>query len=276
MTVVLSLLAAASWGSGDFFGGVASRHGRATAVAATSQLVGIAAVLVLAPFVGGSPTWADVVWGGLAGLSGGIGVLSLYRGMAVADLGAVAPTAAIGTAAFPLLFAFVIGERPGALELSGLLLCIVALWLISSRKGGSGSGHVTGLLYGLGAGAGFGFLLVGLSRIGEDAGIWPLAPTRVAGAVIIAAIAIGTKQALRPLAASWRAIVPAATLGILGNTFFLFASQEGSLAVAAVLGSLFPAATVGLARLVMKETLTSRRAFGLAVAVVAVAMISAG
>lgn len=272
MTVLWSLLAATSWGAGDFFGGVAARSGRVTAVAAASQAVGIAVVLVLAPLIGGSPSGPDMGWGALAGVSGGLGILMLYRGMAVAHLGLVAPVAAIGTAAFPLLFGIATGERPGALEIAGLVVGLAAIWLVSS---GQGPTTAAGLLYGLAAGAAFGGLLIGLSRIGDDSGIWPLAPTRLAGALIIVAIALASRQALVPVRAAWRAIVPAGSLGVLGNVFFVFAVQD-SLAVAAVIGSLFPAATVILARLVLHEPLTRRRAAGVLAAAVAVGLLALG
>lgn len=275
MTVAWSLLAATAWGSGDFFGGVASRFGRATAVAGAAQVVGMVTVAVLSPLVEGSPTGADMAWGVVAGLSGGIGVLLLYRGMAASQLGLVVPISAIGTAAFPLLFGIATGERPSGLEVAGLLIGLAAIWLISYQRGGSSASLITGLTYGLGAGAGFGGLLIGLSRIADDAGIWPLAGTRLAGAVIIAAIAVVGREALVPYTGSWRAIIPAGSLGAIGNVFFLFAA-EGSLAVAAVIGSLFPAATVVLARFVLKERLTATRAAGLTAGVLAVTLITVG
>ena len=276
MTVVLSLLAALSWGTGDFFGGVASRHGRATAVTGASQITGMVAVLVLAPFIGGTPAGSDFGWGAVAGISGGFGLLFLYRGMAVADIGLVVPVAAIGTGVFPLIFDVVTGELPGPLEWVGVVLALAAIWLVSYRSDPRHGGGASGLLFGLGAGVGFGGLLVGLSRISEAAGIWPLAATRFVGAIVVLVIAGLTHQQLKPLRGSWSAIIPAATLGVVGNSFFLFASQEGPLAIAAVIGALFPAVTVLLARFVLQETLTPTRILGLVTALAAVAFLSLG
>lgn len=276
MTIVLSVLAAMSWGSGDFFGGVASRRGHPTAVAAASQFVGMVAVVVLAPFIGGSPALSDMGWGTLAGVLGGFGLLFLYRGMAVADIGLVVPVAAIGTGVFPLLFGVISGERLGLVESAGLALAVVAVWLVSYEPGARRLAVAPGLLFGLGAGAGFGGLLVGLSRIGEGAGIWPLLGTRFSGGLVVVGVALISRQTLRPPQAAWPAIVPAGTLGVVGNTFFLFASQSGPLAVAGVIGSLFPAVTVLLARLVLREVLTPTRGLGLLTALLAVALISIG
>lgn len=276
MTVFLSLMAALSWGSGDFFGGVAARHGRATAVAGASQVTGVFAVLLLAPFLGGAPGIVDMGWGGAAGIAGGIGLLCLYRGMAVADIGLVVPIAAIGTGVFPLLFDIATGELPGIVEALGLVLALVAIWLVSYRDRRRSGPVAAGVLWGLGSGAGFGGLLVGLSRIAEGAGIWPLAATRFVGGIVVLVIALATHEELVPYRRSWATVVPAATLGIVGNAFFLFASQEGPLAVAAVIGALFPAVTVLLARVVLRELLTPARIAGLGVAVTAVGLISIG
>ena len=168
------------------------------------------------------------------------------------------------------------GSCPAHVEWMGLALAFAAIWLVSYRSDPRHVGTASGLLFGLGAGAGFGGLLVGLSRIGEEAGIWPLAATRLVGAIVVLVIAMLTRQELRPLRSSWPAIIPAATLGVVGNAFFLFASQEGPLAIAAVIGALFPAVTVLLARFVLKETLTPTRILGLVTALAAVAFISVG
>lgn len=275
MTVVLSLLAAVSWGAGDFLGGVASRHGRSTAVAVASQAAGLVAALILSPLVGGSPTAADLYVGTLAGVSGGVGLMFLYRGMAAADLAAIVPVAAIGTGVFPMIVGLATGETLVPVEMAGLITALVAVWLVSGKEG-STVGSMAGLLYGLGAGVGFGGLLIGLSFVGPDAGIWPLVPTRIAGVAIVSVIALGLREPMKPPAASWRALVPAGSLGVVGNALFLFATQEGSLAVAAVVGSLFPAVTVLLGRLVLNERLTRRRLLGVAGAVLAVSLISLG
>ncbi len=238
--------------------------------------MGFAAVLVLAPFVAGSITAVDMVWGALAGVSGGVALLFLYSGMAVADIGLVVPVAAIGTGVSPLIFGLLTGERLGAVESIGLLLAVGAVWLVSYEPGPRRGGVTAGFLFGLGAGAGFGGLLVALSQIGEEAGIWPLMGTRLAGGAVVLAIAIVARRPVQPLPASWPAIVPAGTLGVVGNTFYIFASQSGPVAVAGVIGSLFPAVTVVLARLVLHGALTPTRVLGLATALVAVGMISAG
>jgi drug/metabolite transporter (DMT)-like permease len=124
------------------------------------------------------------------------------------------------------------------------------------------------------AGAGFGGLLIALSRVGDDAGIWPLTTTRLSGTIVIVLIALIARRSLTPVRAALPAIAGAATLAILGNAAFLFAATDGDVAIAAVIGALFPAFSVLLARIFLKEPLTPARLAGLTLAAVAVALIA--
>ena len=75
-----------------------------------------------------------------------------------------------------------------------------------------------------------------------------------------------------------RAFAPlAAIAGVLdtsGNLLYMLSSLTGRLDVAAVLSSLYPAATILLAAWLLKERTTRMQAFGMALAIVAVALIS--
>lgn len=275
MAVFLAAVAALFSGTGDFLGGVASRRGRVMAVVAGSHVVGIAATFVVAPLVGGSPAVSDLWWGAAAGASGGVGISGLYLGFARSDVGIVSPIAAVGAAAWPVVFALATGERPGALVWVGLLLGVAAIVLISSgRTTGAPVGPGVGL--GMLAGLGFGGLLILLSRVSEGAGVWPLAPARLGGLLIVAAFAVVLGFELLPARPAVLPMAGAGTATIIGNGSFILATQQGSLAVVSVVAAMFPAATVVLARLVWKEEFSSTRLAGLALALVAVALVAAG
>jgi drug/metabolite transporter (DMT)-like permease len=129
---------------------------------------------------------------------------------------------------------------------------------------------------GLAAGIGFGGLLILLSRVGDDAGIWPLAPARLAGLVVLVLVALYARNELVPLARSRLPMVAAGVATIVGNGSFILATREGSLAVVSVVAAMFPVATVVLARVVWQERFSRPRLAGLALALVAVALVAVG
>ena len=94
--VAFGLLSAMTWGAGDFCGGMASKRGRVTAVVVVSQLAGVTVLIGLALFLAEpTPPAADWLRGAAAGISGAVGLLSLYRGLANGRMSVVASIAAI-------------------------------------------------------------------------------------------------------------------------------------------------------------------------------------
>ena len=187
MTVLLSLLAAASYGLGDFNGGLFSRRGGAWAVSLVAQLGGTTMVLVVVAFTGGSPTAADLGWAVAGGVANGFGTAFLYRGLASGRMGVVAPVSGVGAVVVPVLVGTLAGERPGGLVWLGVLLALPAIWLVSREPvTGPTVGVGSGLLDGVLAGLGFGTLFAALAQIPGSAGWFPLALNQlVAGFAII-------------------------------------------------------------------------------------------
>ena len=276
MAVLLGVAAAVLSGAGDFYGGLASRLGRVTAVAIAAHGVGIITALVVSPFVSGSPAASDMLWGGLAGVSGGLAILALYRGFATGAIAVVSPIAAVGAGGWTVLFAFATGDRPAALQIVGLVVGLGAIWIISrSPDQGDGAGNrPAGVGYGLLAGAGFGGLLILLSAVGVGAGIWPLLPARVAGGLTLLAVAAVSREVIVPHVRAVAPIAASGALTVLGNGAFILAASRGSLAVVSTLTAMFPAATVVLARIVLGEVLGPRRRMGLLLALIAVGLVA--
>ena len=234
-------------------------------------------MLLLGPLFGGTLDGTTVWWGSLAGVSGAFAVVALYRGFARSSIAVVSPIAAVGAGAWPALWQITRGDLPGILVAAGLVVGLVAIWTISS------GGHVheaedvrTGVVHGLLAGLGFGGLLIFLSLGSDTSGIWALLPARIAGSIAVLAVIAASGRRLVPVR---EALVPSAGAGALvtlGNGLFVIASTRGSLAVVSVLAAMFPAATVLLARLVLREQLTRQRRAGLALALVAVGLVAGG
>lgn len=282
MAILLGLGAAACWGVADFMGGLASRWVRATLAVVTSQSIGLAALLLLLPLFREDPfTREAAVWGGLAGLAGGLGLLFLYRGLGRGRMSVVAPVAAVVGAVVPVAFDLAIGDPVGALTMAGLLIALAALALVSWHPGveGRAEGETLmkgGLPEGLLAGLGFGTFFVVFAQTGEASTYWPLLSLRGASVVMLSVIALSTRSFARPGGRALRLLVGAGLLDVTANLLYLLGTQRGLLSVVAVLSSLYPAATVLLARAVLKERLHRAQVLGLAAAGLGIVLITAG
>jgi drug/metabolite transporter (DMT)-like permease len=277
MSILLSLFAAASYGLGDFNGGIFSRRGGAWAVSLVAQLAGTALVLVLVAFDGGSPTGSDLAWAVAAGVGNGFGTAFLYRGLSSGRMGVVAPVSGVGAVLVPVVVGVLTGERPGALVWVGVLLALPAIWLVSREPvegptPGAGSGILDGVL----AGLGFGSLFAALAQIPEEAGFLPLALNQLVagGAIILVALVLHQDWVPRNRYALGGAISGA--LGALATGLFQVATHHGYLTVAAVITSLYPAFTVLLAATVLREHVHRTQAVGLALCAGAVVLVAAG
>jgi len=277
MSILLSLLAAASYGLGDFNGGIFSRRGGAWAVSLVAQLAGTFLVLVLVLVDGGSPTATDLAWAGVAGIGNGFGTAFLYRGLSSGRMGVVAPVSGVGAVLVPVVVGVLTGERPGALVWVGVLLALPAIWLVSREPtagptAGSGSGVVDGVL----AGLGFGTLFAALAQIPAEAGFLPLALNQLiaGGATIVVALSLRQDWVPRNRYALGGALSGA--LGALATGLFQVATHHGYLTVAAVITSLYPAFTVVLAATVLREHVHRTQAIGLALCAGAVVLVAAG
>jgi len=277
VSILLSLLAAASYGLGDFNGGVFSRRGGPWAVSLMAQLGGTVLVVVVALGLGGSPTTTDLAWALAAGVANGFGTAFLYRGLSSSRMGVVAPVSGVGAVLVPVAVGVVTGERPDPLVWIGVLIALPAIWLVSREPAdgpalGAGSGLTDGVL----AGLGFGTLFATLAQIPEDAGFLPLALNQLVAGFAIVVVALALRQDWVPRNRYALGGVISGGLGALATGLFLVATQHGYLAVAAVITSLYPAFTVLLAALVLREHVHRTQALGLALCAGAVVLVAAG
>lgn len=275
MAIVLSLVSALAYGVSDFLGGIFSKRASAWQIAVVGQSSSTVFSLMAALVVGGSPTGRDLLFGSLAGLGGGFGAAFLYRGLSTARMGVVAPISAIGSALIPVAVGLLTGDRPSPMALIGVVCAFPAIALIS-RVADDNPAHRGGVLDGVLAGAGFGMLFVFLGQIGDDAGLLPLAVSQGTsiGAVILTATVL--RQAWIPRdRAAWVAV----SMGPLGATAqgaFMYATHHGLLSVVSVISSLYPASTVLLAAILLRERIHGWQGVGLVFAALAVALVAAG
>ncbi|TFV50331.1 DMT family transporter [Blastococcus sp. TF02A_35] len=277
MAVVLALASAVVYGASDFLGGLASRRASVFAVVALSQLAGLAALLVLLPWLGGPVTAADVGWGAAAGLAGSTGLLVFFRALATGVMSVVAPVTAVTAAAVPVLVGLLGGERIGPWAAAGILLALVAVVLVSAEGGlrALRAARPGSLLPALLAGTAFGFFFVLLDRTSEDAGLTPLVAARAASVGLVLLVALAGRRSVRPTRAALPLVVVSGVGDMAANALFLLATQAGGpLAITGVLASLYPVSTVVLAQLVLRERLVPAQVAGLTTAAAAVVLIT--
>jgi uncharacterized membrane protein len=276
VAVLLALASALIWGASDFGGGLASRRAGAQAVVAGSQLAGLLGLLVLLPWLAGRPTGGDLLLGVAAGAAGGIGLVVFYHAMAGGVMSVIAPTTGVTAAAVPVLGGLAMGERIGPAAAAGIVLALVAVVLVAAEGGLGSLRHVrpAAVAPALVAGLMFGLFFVFLHRTHPAAQMAPLVAARIAAVVVIVLASLAGRQNLRiPRRVLW--VVALAGLGdVTANALYLLATQHGQLAITGVLASLYPASTVLLAQLVLRERLVATQAAGLAAATAAVVLIA--
>jgi drug/metabolite transporter (DMT)-like permease len=275
----LAVLASISYGAADFLGGLATKRGSTVfSVVVCSQATGLALVLLALPFLPpASPTTADLAWGAATGLAGGIGIAFLYRGLAVGVMSVVAPVTAVCAVIIPVAFGVARGERPTLRATAGVALALVAIVLISqSGEVEEGKREGTGVPIAIASGIAIGIFLVCLERTGPSAGLWPLVPARVVSVSFIAVAGLLAREKLLPRRQSWSIVLGGGALDMAANVLYLIAVRQGPLAIVATLTSLYPAGTILLARVVLRERLRLVQQAGVACAILAIVLIVSG
>ena len=272
LPVVLALASAAVWGSGDFFGGLATRRAHQFHVLALSALSGMVVLVALAGLLGETtPSQMDLLWSAVAGLSGAIGIASLYKGLAIGSAATVAPTAAVLTAALPVVFSALTTGLPRTSQVAGFAVAIAGIWLVA-KKPGSNEGFGTGLPLALLAGSGFGGFLILIAQVDPVLVFAPLAVARAAMLATALALMLTTGVGIPSIGSNPLAVL-AGVFDAGGNVFYLLARQQMRLDVAAVLSSLYPVATVVLARIASKDPVTRTQWIGVGVCLASVGLI---
>lgn len=272
-TVIFGLAASLCWGSGDFSGGLASRRTNATSVVIAAYAVGLVLMVILAliwqePL----PSPPDILWGGLAGFAGALGLIMFYSALSIGQMGIAAPVSAVLTAGLPVIFSAFTEGWPSLLQLGGFVLALIAIVLISRPE--RSKGRPEGVWLALLAGCGFGCFFILISRVSHAETFWPLAIARFTSVLLLLVMAWMRRQQAVPGKTVVPLVLLAGILDALGNAFFVLAAHTGRLDIAAVLSSLYPAATVLLATIVLRERMTRIQAIGILVALVSVPLIS--
>lgn len=272
--VLLALVAAVAWGTGDFLGGRVSKVVSSTVVVWASAVLSVVVIGASALLIGGAEGHRlALAWGFAGGVAVGVGGILLYRGLAAGRMSVVAPTAGVVGAALPVAVDVVRGARLGTTVWLGIALALAAIWLLTT--GGSDAGR-GGVMLGVLSGLGFGLVFVFIDFAPDASGLWPVVGTKIGTIAITSALLARSRSRPRlgAVGTHWLPIAGLAAFDALATIAYLEASRTGSLAVAAVIASFYPAPTVVLAAIVLKERLTPTHWLGAGLALGAVVLIS--
>ncbi|HKP99530.1 MAG TPA: DMT family transporter [Actinomycetes bacterium] len=309
--IPLGLSSGLCWGAADFFGGIQSRRLPALTVAFWSQLAGALALAIALAIEGVRPATTGIAWGLAAGVGSGCALVLFYRSLAEGTMSIVAPISACG-ALVPVTAAVITGNQPGTLAALGVLATVAGVVLVSrphnpgrsgppAKKGegasspspakSSARGGRRVVAMALGSALGFGLFYVfvdagAASTAGTAAAVgtagshgsplWVIAGARMSSLAILSMIALFSRRS--PLRWPGRRIGAVALVGIGdtgANLLFAYAATTGNLAVVGVLGSLYPVATVVLARWLLGERLSGGQNAGVILALAGIGLLAA-
>jgi uncharacterized membrane protein len=268
------LAAALAWGFGDFAGGLASRRSTEFSVMRVSSLIGLGFLLALALLRGSPiPKLSDALFAVSGGAVGVVGLITLYRALALGQMSLVAPITAVVANIVAVLVSAITEGLPGALKWLGFVLAAVGVWLLSRPTGAVRLSHQV-LKLSLVAGVSFGGIFSLTAQFSSGDVGWSMVLLRLTTVVLILLVIARQKS---PVPMLPKALLPlAAVAGIcdsLGNLFFALAGQAGRLDVSAVSSSLYPAFTLFLAVLVLRERLLGRQLVGALLCLVSIGLI---
>jgi drug/metabolite transporter (DMT)-like permease len=268
-------VAAATWGGSDFVGGLGSRRAPALLVVCSGHLVSF---LVLLLFCLGSrlalPAAHPIIFAAVGGFEGSLALAVFYRALAMGPMGLTAALTGLLTALVPVLFALFQDGLPAPLTAAGLAMGCVAIWLITHTPAAKGAAAPPmALLLGALSGVGFGAQLILFKEASQGSILWAMTFARAAGVAAMFLVLL-----LSPPKGAWRGFwltgIAAGMLDTCGNMIYFRATQLGRLDVTAVVCSLYPAGTILLAALVLREWPTRRQIAGMALALAAVVLLS--
>lgn len=273
--IIFALASAAAWGTGDFSGGVAARKQSQFQVVFIMTIPGVIMLALIAVMIGEPmPCAEDVLWASAAGSCGALGIASLYRGLSLGNAAIVAPTAAAIGAGLPVAFSSLFIGLPGVPKMLGFILALTGIWLVSKPSDGRPRVMDDGLIHAMIAGAGFGGYFILLAQVEQGLVFGPLTFSKSASLMLTVIIIFLRRDRIPALTSSPIAIL-AGFFDAGGNIFYMLARQNTRLDVAAVLASMYPAVTVLLASMIHKEKVSASQWKGVALCLIAIALISA-
>ncbi|WP_016997390.1 DMT family transporter [Kocuria atrinae] len=278
LSILLALTSAVAYGASDFVGGLASRYSRAMAVVLIAYPVSFIIFAVAAPLVGQSIELTSLLWGAASGVVMALATVWFYSAMAHGPMNVVSPLTAVIVTVLPVLVGLFLGEQLSTGSFIGVGLAIIAVLLVSREPQlpypatRPFTARIAWLTVGTGVGVALSFIFT--DQIPEGTGLWPLVAARGAASMAIVLAAVGSRQlALPPRKALLLALMVGA-FDVIANGAMLFAFQAGLLSIGSALISLYPAITIAMAMLFLREKTSFPQVVGLVLSAGAILTIS--
>lgn len=277
LPLVLAFGSGMAWGTADFLGGLSARTLPLVTVSLVSQAAGLVLLVGVAVVRGEGPNDTDaLVLGVAAGVLGAVGLAALYRALAIGRMSIVAPTAAL-SGVVPLVWGLLRGERPSVVQFAGVALAVAGIGLAATSRDDSGGRTTKGLGLALVVAVTLGTVVLLLDEAGRSDPTWGALMLRVTAITLFGVVFLVTRPSLRMRPVETGRLVAIGLIDNGGNLAFAYAADAGGLLVlTSVLGSLYPVATVLLARFVLHERLASLQMAGVVGALAGVVLIAAG
>ncbi len=272
--ILMALGSSLAYGSADFLGGLGSRRYSSFQVLALSETVGMVAMGLLALAAGESwPAWRSIFYCTLGNLLGVVGLSMLYAGLARGNAAVVSPVAGVVGAAVPVLLEMATAGLPAPAVLLGFILAVPGIWLVTAISHKDRVHGDSGLRLGILAGVVFGLFFIAMAQVKSDGVFGSLAIGRLAAVMVVLGVLKFRREA--PIFPQHNPpAVATGVLDVLGNAAYMLANQNVRLDVSVVLTSLYPAVTVFLSSVVLKEKIRGVQWLGVALCITAIVLIA--
>lgn len=282
LAVVLALSASLSWGVADFFGALFSRRISPVIVVLVLEAGGLVAMVVVLAITGEpAPGAGSLASAALAGIAGTLGLVCFFRGMALGAMAVVAPVFAAGASSIPVVYGLATGDTLGTVVAAGLVLVVIGIVLASLEDRERELAHLragrAAIAWALAGAAGAAIYIIASDSASDGSVAWTLLAARAAAVPVLALglVVVGGRPSL-PGRRDLAAVAGVGLIDLLATAFFGVATTRGQLAVVAVLGSMYPVVTAGLARVVLHERVRRVQLVGVASALLGVVLVAGG
>jgi drug/metabolite transporter (DMT)-like permease len=275
LMILLAMLSACAYGVADFLGGVATRRAHVLRVVAVSAPASLVVELALVLILGAKWSAGSIGWGALSGVGSAFAFVLLYYALAIGPMIVIAPITAVVSAVFPVAVGVIEGEHLSIPQISGIPVAVCAIVLVTAKRQSDALRiPLRAVAIACAAGAAIAVQLITLDAAPHNSGVAPLVVGRAVSSLLVITVALSVRHKVSAERVPVAVAAAAGCLDSLANLFFLLAARTGLLSISAVIVALYPAATVLLAWVVLKEHIGRNQWIGMSAAAAGVVLLA--